>query len=155
MLSHTVHRATLEEIEIAFALVTEYCEEMGVEVREDREQFEKQYFAEGAGVWLAVAHGEGVGCVALRELGNQPKCGEIKRMYVRRKLRGKGVADSLLLALEEQAEKFGYEWLYLDTMSSMIAAARFYRRNLYEPCKRYNDNPQAGLFLRKRLAGKT
>jgi hypothetical protein len=76
MPSHTVHRATLEEIEIAFALVTEYCEEMGVEVREDREQFEKQYFAEGAGVWLALAQGEAVGCVALRELGNQPKCGE-------------------------------------------------------------------------------
>jgi GNAT superfamily N-acetyltransferase len=150
----TVHRASLEEIEQAFDLVTEYYQEMGVEVREDMDQFEQQYFVGGAGVWLAVTQGEIVGCVALRKLAMQPGCGEIKRMYVRAPYRGRGIADSLLKALEEYAAEWGYEWLYLDTMNSMVAAARFYERNSYRRCERYNDNPQAGLFLRKRVTGK-
>jgi N-acetylglutamate synthase-like GNAT family acetyltransferase len=77
---HTIHRASLEEIERAFDLVTEYYEEMGVEVREEIDQFEQQYFVDGTGVWLAVREGEVVGCVALRKLEEQLGCGEIKRM---------------------------------------------------------------------------
>jgi ribosomal protein S18 acetylase RimI-like enzyme len=72
---------------------------------------------------------------------------------VRAPYRGQGFADSLLKALEEYAANCGYEWLYLDTMQSMLAATRFYERNSYRRCERYNDNPQAGLFLRKRLTG--
>jgi GNAT superfamily N-acetyltransferase len=151
---HTIHRASLDEIEPAFDLVTEYYQAMGVEVREDIDQFEQQYFVEGTGVWLAVTPGEVIGCVALRKLQQQVACGEIKRMYVRAPHRGKGVADSLLKALEEYAANSGYGWLYLDTMHSMVAARRFYERNFYRRCERYNDNPQAGLFLRKRLASK-
>ena len=73
--------------------------------------------------------GEAVGCVALRKLGTGPLRGEVKRMYVRRSHRGTGIAESLLGALEAYAMKCGYEWLYLDTADSMVAAARFYRRN--------------------------
>jgi GNAT superfamily N-acetyltransferase len=72
-------------------------------------------------------------------------------MYVRAALRGKGIADMLLKALEAYARQCCYEWLYLDTMLSMEAAARFYERNAYIRCERYNDNPQAGLFMRKHL----
>ena len=74
-------------------------------------------------------------------------------MYVRASHRGSGIADSLLEALEEYALKSGYEWLYLDTTDSMKAAARFYERNSYGVCARYNENPQAALFMRKRLRG--
>jgi GNAT superfamily N-acetyltransferase len=151
MQEHSIHRACLEEIESAFALVTEYYEEVGVELREDRAQFEEQYFAGEAGVWLAFLHGQAVGCVALRKLCGLPNCAEIKRMYMRGAYRGRGVADSLLAALEEYALNCGYEWLYLDTTDSMCAAARFYKRKLYEGCERYNDNPQATIFMRKRL----
>ena len=38
-------------------LVKEYYEEVGVVAREDRAEFEEQYFAEEAGVWLAMAEG--------------------------------------------------------------------------------------------------
>lgn len=148
----SVHRACLSEIETAFHLVTEYYEEMRVEVREDRDEFERQYFEKEAGLWLAEVDGAAVGCVALRKLDTPTKCGEIKRMYLRASLRGKGIADMLLQALEAYARPCGYEWLYLDTMLSMEAAARFYERNAYIRCERYNDNPQAGLFMRKYLA---
>lgn len=148
-----VHRARLEDIETAFALVTEYYEAVGVEVREDRAQFEEQYFVERTGVWLARVRGETVGCIALRKLSALANCGEVKRMYVRAPYRGGGIADSLLAALEAYALNHGYEWLYLDTTDSMRAAARFYERKSYEGCERYNDNTQATIFMRKRLGG--
>jgi GNAT superfamily N-acetyltransferase len=149
---HSVHRALIDELERAFELVTEYYEAVGVQVREDRAEFEQQYFVEGAGVWLAIVQGEAVGCIALRRLDTLPDRGEIKRMYVRASRRGTGIADSLLGALEDYARKHKYEWLYLDTTDSMLAAARFYERNSYQRCERYNQNPQATLFLLKRLS---
>jgi GNAT superfamily N-acetyltransferase len=72
-------------------------------------------------------------------------------MYVRDAWRGRGVAQGLLEAVEAFARERGYEWLYLDTTEEMTAASRLYRRNGYEPCERYNANPQATIFMRKRL----
>ena len=151
MQEHSIHRAQMEEIDEAYGLVREYYEEVGVVVREDRGQFEEQYFADGAGVWLAAVEGASVGCVGLRRLRTEPCCGEIKRMYVRAAHRSQGIAEALLGALEEYASNYGYEWLYLDTTDSMKAAVRFYQRNSYEACERYNENPQATLFMRKRM----
>jgi GNAT superfamily N-acetyltransferase len=147
-----VHRATLLEVGQAFELVKEYYEEVGVVAREDLAEFQQQYFNEGTGVWRAIVESATVGCVALRRLAAPPNCGEIKRMYVRSSHRGKGIAELLLAALEQYAENFGYEWLYLDTTDAMIAATRFYERNSYQRCERYNDNPQATIFMRKRIA---
>jgi len=45
----------------------------------------------------------------------------------------------------------GYEWLYLDSAPGMDTAIRFYQRSGYEPCPRYNNNPQANIYLRKRI----
>ena len=134
---------------MAFDLVKEYYQEVGVIAREDRAEFEQQYFTEGTGLWLAIMGGQAVGCVALRKLGARANCGEIKRMYVRSLHRGKGIAGALLESLEEYAMKHKYAWLYLDTTDSMVRAARFYERNSYQRCERYNDNPQATVFMRK------
>ena len=147
----SVYRARREEIDLAFALVNEYYKEAAVISRENREEFEQQYFGEGGGIWLAFVDGLVAGCVALRRLEAQASSGEIKRMYVRSPLRAKGIATSLLAALEEFAREHNYDWLFLDTTDSMERAAGFYRRNGYTPCERYNDNPQATVFMKKRI----
>ena len=145
----SVHRADSTQIESAYAIVKEYYEAAAVVVREDAETFAKEYFADGAGVWLAEEDGTVVGCIALRKLPGKPGCGEIKRLYVRPAYRGQGIADLLLATLEDYAKRFGYEWLYLDTAADMKAAALFYERKGFSPCERYNDNPQAAIFMRK------
>jgi len=150
-IGHSVHRATLEESKLAFALVCEYYQEAAVLARENCREFEDQYFAEGAGVWLAIVEGEPVGCVALRKLAWPENCGELKRMYVRAERRANGIANTLLEALEKYAAQNGYESLYLDTADSMLAAVRFYERNGYKRCERYNQNPQATVFMRKKI----
>jgi ribosomal protein S18 acetylase RimI-like enzyme len=45
----------------------------------------------------------------------------------------------------------GVDWLYLDTNDDLHAAIAFYERNGYVRYSRYNDNPQATIFLRKKL----
>ena len=54
-------------------------------------------------------------------------------------------------AAEEHARREGTQWLYLDTKDDLHAAIRFYLSTGYQPCPRYNDNPQATIFLRKQL----
>jgi GNAT superfamily N-acetyltransferase len=151
-------RARLEEADAAFCLAREYFEMADVVVREDREKFIEEYFAMGQGLWLARVEEELAGCVGLRRLPRpdalEPegvKCAEIKRMYVKEKFRGRGLAARLLEALENFAREAGYARIYLDTASEMVAAARLYRRNGYERCARYNENPQAAIFMRKSL----
>ncbi|HTP68401.1 MAG TPA: GNAT family N-acetyltransferase [Dongiaceae bacterium] len=144
-----VYRAADSQVEVAYAFVQEYYEAAAVMVREDLDEFAREYFVDGGGVWLAEDRGVAVGCIALRALRDKIGCGEIKRLYIRPEYRGQGLADRLLEALESYAKEIGYEWLYLDTAADMKAAARFYEKKGFEPCERYNENPQAAIFMRK------
>ncbi len=144
-----IYRAKETQINLAYGIVQEYYAAASVVVRENREEFERQYFGDGTGVWLAEADESVIGSVALRRLEGLADSGEIKRMYLRQAYRGQGVADFLLQALEKYAREFGYRWLYLDTAADMRAAARFYERQGFLRCERYNENPQAAIFMRK------
>lgn len=146
-----IRRATPAELPDAYLMVSEYYEAAAVQKRETQEEFLRDYFSAGAGFWLARSGDHIIGCVALRLIA-EPVSAEIKRMYVRPEARGQGVAQELLEAAEKFALAAGYQWIYLDTADDMKAAARFYQRNGFQPCQRYNDNPQATLFMRKRLA---
>jgi ribosomal protein S18 acetylase RimI-like enzyme len=70
---------------------------------------------------------------------------------VRPAYRNRSLAQQLLSELEKSAAELGYEWLYLDTTDEMHAAQRLYQRSGYQVCERYNENPQATIFLRKPL----
>jgi GNAT superfamily N-acetyltransferase len=153
-----IWRARLEEADAAFCLVREYFEMAGVVLREDRETFVEEYFGEVQGLWMARVEGEWAGCIGLRRLPvpeelkpEDVECAEIKRMYVRGNFRGRGIAARLLEAAENFAREAGYAWIYLDTASEMVAAARLYERNGFVQCALYNENPQAAIFMRKRL----
>jgi GNAT superfamily N-acetyltransferase len=147
----SVHRANLSELDTVYAIVSEYYEAIRVVVRDDKEAFEQEYFSEGTGVWLACIHQEIAGCIALRALPHLEKSAEIKRLYVRPTHRKQGIAEALLKALEEYAAEHNYATLYLDTNDDLSAALRFYQSHGYQPCERYNDNPQATIFLQKQL----
>lgn len=144
--------ATTAELREAYAIVSEYYQAALVVQRETFAEFESAYFSERAGLWLARAAERTAGCIALHPL-HLSASAEIKRLYVRQEWRGRGVAQQLLDAAEHFAKSSGYEWIYLDTASEMAAAARLYEKNGYQRCDRYNDNPQAAIFMRKSLRG--
>jgi GNAT superfamily N-acetyltransferase len=141
----------MDRVEEAYAIVREYYEAVGVVVREDAAEFAHDYFGEGAGIWLASEGEKTLGCIALRPLPQIDSAGEVKRLYVKPEARGRGVAELLLKALEEYACGFGYRWLYLDSKDDLVDAIRFYQKHGYEVCERYNENPQATIFMKKEL----
>jgi GNAT superfamily N-acetyltransferase len=147
----TVRRVTSEEINAAWEIIEEYYEAASVVARDAKEDFERIYFRDGAGVWLATIVNAVIGCVALRSLAKFARSGEVKRLYVQPQHRGRGIAAALYQSLEKYALERGYEWLYLDTTDEMVAAQRFYAALGYELTSSYNDNSQATIFMRKDL----
>lgn len=147
-----VERVGIERIDEAYGIVQEYYDAVGVVVREDADEFAREYFGPGAGIWLASEQSEVVGCIALRPLPQFERSGEVKRLYVKPESRGRHIADQLLEALESDAVEAGYRTLYLDTKDDLVGAIRFYHRHGYEGCERYNENPQATIFMKKAIA---
>jgi len=147
----SVRRIPAEDSNAAWKIVQEYYEAAAVVARDAKDDFTRIYFRDGAGIWLATVENNVVGCIALRPLPSIPGRGEVKRLYVQPQHRGSGIAAALYQALELHARECGYESLYLDTTDEMVAAQRFYSALGYKSAPRYNDNPQATIFMRKDL----
>jgi GNAT superfamily N-acetyltransferase len=81
-----------------------------------------------------------------------PGVAEIKRMYVVPSSRSRGVAASLLAALEDQATAMGYQAVCLDTGPKQEHALRLYRSAGYAEVPPFNDNPFACFWGKKELA---
>jgi DNA-binding MarR family transcriptional regulator/GNAT superfamily N-acetyltransferase len=142
-----------KETQAAQAILQEYYESVNVLVRDKPGAIQAIIDAAASGVWLAHLGKEVVGCVVLRRLEFMPKSSECKRLYVKPWARGRGIADKLLDAQEMHARKQGIEWIYLDSYDDLKTAIALYERRGYERCERYNDNPQATVFMRKKIAG--
>ena len=140
-----IRRAGPADTDEAWRILNEYYDAVNVMVRDDREAILLYDF------WIAERDGTVVGCIALRPLPSVPHAGEIKRLYVQPSSRALGIAAALLDAVQQFAVATGYEWLYLDSKDDLKAALRFYEKHGYEHCMRYNDNPQATVFMRKFL----
>lgn len=144
----SVRRAVPGDEAAAWDIVEEYNTSFGVVLRDDRAALRE--YIEGAGaMWLAYQDHAVAGCVVLRPLPSiGPRASEVKRLYVRPAYRGAGVAGALMDALEAHARAAGYDAIYLDSRPDFQAAIRFYERRGYEPVARYNENPEATIFMR-------
>ena len=111
----------------------------GVEyVYADAARMPGDYVPPLGGIWIALAGDDGVGCVALRPLGDGTA--EVKRMFVDPAWRGMGVGRALLGALIEGARARGYATLRLGTLHDMDAAQSLYRSLGFTPTVRYRDD---------------
>jgi ribosomal protein S18 acetylase RimI-like enzyme len=82
--------------------------------------------------------GEAIGCVGLRRFDQN--IGEMKRLYVRSALRGKGAGGQLIRSLIAEARSIGYEKMVLDTLPSMKAAQKLYRTLGFREITAYQKN---------------
>jgi DNA-binding MarR family transcriptional regulator len=135
----------------ALAILEEYYEAVHVVRRDSPASIRGIVNEPGSGMWLAYLGSEVQGCVVLRRLASMPHASECKRLYVKPGARGNHIAGKLLDAQEEYARNAGVEWIYLDSYDDLRAAIALYERRGYERCVRYNDNPQATVFMRKRI----
>jgi putative acetyltransferase len=84
---------------------------------------------------------------------------EVKRMYVRDTVRGRGVAQALLTQIEAAVRDAGLDLLRLETGVRQPAALKFYARAGFQPCAAFGAYaampPQAiatSVFMEKPLA---
>jgi N-acetylglutamate synthase-like GNAT family acetyltransferase len=88
-----------------------------------------EYYQTGCGnFWVALAGGEVVGSVALRDMGSGR--GALRKMFVRSQYRGAGhgVAGRLLESLLEWCRERQVREVFLGTTAMMCAAHRFYEK---------------------------
>jgi DNA-binding MarR family transcriptional regulator/GNAT superfamily N-acetyltransferase len=136
----------------AIRLLEQYYDAVNVVQRDAPQAIEELTENPFSGMWLAYLGEKPAGCVVLRTLTDMPYASECKRLYVQPTARGHGIAGKLLDAQEDFARSKGLRWIYLDSYDDLKIAIALYRKRGYVSCKRYNDNPQATIFLRKNIA---
>ena len=91
---------------------------------------------------IAIQGGRHVGCGAVRRI--DARTAELKRMYVRREARNRGVARAVVRALEAEARALGVGRLVLETGVRQRAALALYRGQGYSvipPFGEYTASP--------------
>jgi GNAT superfamily N-acetyltransferase len=100
------------------------------------------------GAFFVAVDGEtGVGCGGIRR--HEPGTAEIKRMYVIREARGRGVARAVLQTIEAAAIELGYRRLVLATGTRQPEAMRLYATSGYDLTPNfgfYADSPLCRCF---------
>jgi ribosomal protein S18 acetylase RimI-like enzyme len=126
-------------------------------------------FTPPAGLFLIVVEdGEDIGCGGIKRLTSpvadtspvtEPTPStelvevryEIKHLWIRPRMQGRGLGRALLTELEQRARAFGATEVVLDTNASLVAAGSMYRSGSYEEIASYNENPNATNWFRKTL----
>lgn len=94
----------------------------------------KQFFAGDRELFLLAKEGEKIiGCGGLKELSKDK--GLLKRFYVAKEFRGKGLASLILKKIKGFAREQGYKVIVLDTFKNNFRAQKFYQKQGFKPFK--------------------
>jgi ribosomal protein S18 acetylase RimI-like enzyme len=143
-----VEAASAAELELVRQLFSEYQQAIGVDLCfqgfvEELAALPGAY-ARPAGLLLLAYRGEALaGCGALRPL--EPGVAELKRMWTRPTVRGRGVARAVAEALLAAARFQRYEVVRLDTLEWMTEARSLYRTLGFVERGPYYPNPLPGV----------
>lgn len=91
---------------------------------------------DGATFLMALLEGKAVGCGAVQPTGDAG-VGELKRMFVLREFRGRGIASAMLGSLEALAVELGYSAVRLATGDRQPEAIALYEKHGYRPIEPY------------------
>ncbi len=94
--------------------------------------------------------GEFIACVSARRFDTE-SC-EVKRLFVKKAFRKKGLAEFLLNNVEAWAKEKNYKQIYLETHHKQIPAVSLYNKFNYKRIEVYHDKlPCDDIFLKKEL----
>ena len=121
-----------------FQKLTQLFDDYLVEIDGD----EKDFFAQFNQIYIdnvIVCYEDeiAVGCGAFKEY--EPTVAEIKRMFVLPEKRGKGIASTVLNALEIWAKENGFQNAILETSNQLINAISLYQKSGYEVIPNYGQ----------------
>lgn len=109
------------------ALCRELDQFLGNAIGHEKQRTLYDHFNAAPGIRLAVLALDGetpVGCGGIKEYA--PGTAELKRMFVRAEVRGRGIGGTIEQALEARAREEGYARLILETGKSLSGARRRY-----------------------------
>lgn len=95
--------------------------------------------------WCMFDEGRVIGTVAVKELGDKKI--ELKSLYLLESYHGVGLGYRLLMQALDFAKQFGYEEMYLDSLSTSKKALDLYGKVGFVPTERYNQNQTADVFM--------
>ncbi|MGA8939891.1 MAG: GNAT family N-acetyltransferase [Acidobacteriaceae bacterium] len=154
----SIRRATASDLPALQSLLDLYYREGDVQVTEDDDSLRTYLNSDPNGFFVAEqssaeqpSTNEIAGCVLFRRLTSIPQAAECKRLFVLPRFRGHNIAAQLMDTLEATARASNLRWLYLDSKDNFPTAIAMYRRRGYTDTSRYNQNPEATIFLRKDL----
>jgi ribosomal protein S18 acetylase RimI-like enzyme len=105
----------------------------------------------GEGGFFVLVHdgGEVVGCGGVRVVSSE--LGELTRIFIDPAARGRGLARSLLVELDDMARRAGLRTLRLEVRDDLAEARALYAEAGYRPTDAFSDSPYADHFLAKTL----
>ena len=109
----------------------------------------KNFFSGPKEIFLLAKQKKIVGCAGLKNLSEQE--GLLKRFYVARDFRGKGLALMLFEDISRFAREQGYERIVLDVFKDNLRAKRFFEKCGFKPFnpeqnEKWKESKQAGIF---------
>ena len=135
-------------------LITELDRELAV-IDGEEHAFFSQFNTVGdiQHVVLAYQGGEAIGCGAIKEYSAGKM--EVKRMFVARGQRGRGIASSILKELENWAQELSYTSCVLETGIRQPDAIQLYKKNQYIQTPNYPpyEAVQSSVCFEKSLPG--
>ena len=129
--------ATNGDREAVTSLVTTVLHEYGLKSEPcstDQDLADLEFHYQGRGGRFDVLEndrGEVVGCVGLYPIDTH--CVELRKMYLRKDARGKGLGKKLLDHAVKQAKEMGYKRLTLETSAVLKEAIKLYTKYGFEP----------------------
>jgi GNAT superfamily N-acetyltransferase len=146
-----IQAQTTHEIEQARLLFREYADWLQIDLC--FQNFEKElanlpgeYTPPTGRLLLAYEDSRLAGCIALRRI-DDGVC-EMKRLFLRKQFRGRGLGRQLIEAIIREAKQIGYERMRLDTLPpKMNDAIGLYRSYGFKQTGAYYDNPVAGAIF--------
>ena len=117
----------------------------------------EQLFEPNIRFFVAYADGEAAGCGGV---GYFDRYAEVKRMYTREAVRGRGVGKALVARLEQEARDSGFRILRLETGTYQDAAIGLYERCGFRRCAAFGNfaelpphRIEMSIFYEKHLGG--
>lgn len=153
----SITKQDIHELEEVKKLFLEYAQSLEIDL--SFQDFDAEFMALPGkygppdGVLLvAIVDGQAAGCIALRKIGED--ISEMKRLYVRDAYRGFRIGKSLIAMIIEKASELNYEYMRLDTLSTMTKAQELYRSVGFYHIEPYVFNPIEGAIFMELKLGK-
>jgi GNAT superfamily N-acetyltransferase len=150
-MSEISEASTLADVDAVRTLFQEYKQAVGVDLwfgsafQRELDELPHPYAPPGGRLVLARESGELAGCAALRAVG--PDTAELRRLWVRRPFRKRGVARELMESLVGWARDAGYTRARMEVLSVMPLADALFRSMGFQPIPDDRPSPFSGSVL--------